>query len=134
MAAPEVSVTVNQEAWAQFARSADGPVGKALARAALDVQDQAKQLLSKPGSGRTYTRRSVTHRASAPGDPPAVNTGRLRSSITHRVAVDDQGVFAEVGSNVRYARFLELGTSKMAKRPFLRPALLTVAQRMWGRR
>jgi very-short-patch-repair endonuclease len=34
------------------------------------------------GAGRVYTRKGITHVASAPGDPPAVDTGRLRASIS----------------------------------------------------
>ena len=49
-----------------------------------------------------------------------VDTGNLRSSITHRVVSDEE---ARVGTNVDYAPWVEGGTSKMAAQPFLRPAL-----------
>ena len=49
-----------------------------------------------------------------------VDTGNLRSSITHRVASDEE---AHIGTNVEYAPYVEQGTSKMAAQPFLRPAL-----------
>ena len=49
-----------------------------------------------------------------------VDTGNLRSSLTHRVVSDDE---ARVGTNVDYAPWVEGGTSKMAAQPFLRPAL-----------
>ncbi len=41
---------------------------------------------------------------------PNVNTGRLRSSITHRVKQKKDEVQVEVGSNVKYASYLEYGT------------------------
>lgn len=47
-----------------------------------------------------------------------VDTGRLRNSITH---VSD-GESAYIGTNVEYASFVELGTSKMHARPYLKPA------------
>lgn len=48
-----------------------------------------------------------------------VDTGRLRNSISH-AQMDEK---AEViGSNVEYAPFVELGTRKMAAKPYLRPA------------
>lgn len=47
-----------------------------------------------------------------------VRTGRLRSSISH--ARDDNAAY--IGTNVEYAPYVELGTSKMKERPFLRPA------------
>lgn len=48
-----------------------------------------------------------------------VDTGRLRNSITHQQISSDTEV---VGSNVEYAPYVELGTSKMGARPFIRPA------------
>lgn len=48
-----------------------------------------------------------------------VDTGRLRNSITHQQESENVEV---IGSNVSYAVFVELGTSKMSARPFLRPA------------
>ena len=50
----------------------------------------------------------------------AVDTGNLRSSITHKVVSDEE---AHIGTNVDYAPYVERGTSKMAAQPFLRPAL-----------
>lgn len=51
----------------------------------------------------------------------AVDTGRLRNSITHEVAED--GLSAVVGTNVEYAPYVEFGTRRMRARPFLFPAL-----------
>ena len=47
-----------------------------------------------------------------------VDTGRLRNSITH--TYDEEGVY--IGTNVEYAPYVELGTSRMKARPFLKPA------------
>jgi len=60
---------------------------------------------------------------SAPGEPPAVDTGRLRASITHRVETEGEEIAGYVGTNVEYATDLEFGTSKMAERPFMIPAV-----------
>ena len=49
----------------------------------------------------------------------AVDTGRLRGSITH--TTDDE--YAYIGTNVEYAPYVELGASRMAARPFLRNAV-----------
>ena len=50
---------------------------------------------------------------------PQVQTGRLRSSITHEVG---QGEVA-IGTNVVYGKYLEFGTSRMPPYPFLFPAV-----------
>jgi len=50
---------------------------------------------------------------------PKVQTGRLRSSITHEVG---QGEVA-IGTNVYYGKYLEFGTSKMPPYPWLFPAV-----------
>lgn len=47
-----------------------------------------------------------------------VDTGRLRNSISH--AYDDDSAY--IGTNVEYAAFVELGTSRMKPRPYLKPA------------
>lgn len=53
-----------------------------------------------------------------------VDTGRLRSSIqTTAPRETSNGVAVRIGSNVNYARYVELGTRRMRAQPFLRPAL-----------
>jgi len=49
----------------------------------------------------------------------AVDTGRLRGSISH--ASDNDTAY--IGSNVEYAPYVEFGTYRMAARPFLRNAI-----------
>jgi HK97 gp10 family phage protein len=48
-----------------------------------------------------------------------VDTGNLRSSLDYNVKPDE----ARVGTNVEYSPYVEYGTVKMAKQPYLRPAL-----------
>lgn len=102
---------------------------KALTSCALIVEREAKESM-RPGDGIAYKRRSVIHIASSPGNPPAVDTGRLRASITHRLEWEAGGAAAYVGTSVEYARHLEFGTSKMEPRPFLRPAVLINRQKI----
>ncbi|CAN0502344.1 unnamed protein product, partial [Phaeothamnion confervicola] len=56
---------------------------------------------------------------SAAGEPPHVQTGRLRASV----AWERVGLIVRIGTNVIYGRWLELGTKKMAARPWLRRML-----------
>lgn len=51
-----------------------------------------------------------------------VDTGRLRNSITHQMQGDTSVV---IGSNVEYAKFVELGTSRRRATPYLKPAAET---------
>lgn len=61
---------------------------------------------------------------NASGRPgPNVITGRLRGSITWRPGEDEISPYVDVGTNVFYAPFVELGTSRAPAYPFLRPAL-----------
>lgn len=73
-------------------------------------------------TGTTYQKYNPrrTHRASSAGQPPATDTGRLVSSITQERTGKAE---AEVGSTVKYSKFLEFGTRDMDERPWLRPAL-----------
>lgn len=63
---------------------------------------------------------------SQPGDPPFVQTGHLRRSITFNVSSDRVLIGSSLqpeGSDHSYAWYLEMGTTKMEARPYLRPAL-----------
>jgi HK97 gp10 family phage protein len=51
-------------------------------------------------------------------------SGRLANSVTVETAPD--GLAATVGTDVAYGTYLELGTRRMAARPWLQPALLAL--------
>jgi len=53
---------------------------------------------------------------------PAVDTGRMRSSMTFRPNIAAKEVV--VGTNVEYAIFVTMGTWKMKKRPFMQNSIL----------
>ena len=59
------------------------------------------------------------HRASAPGQAPASDTGNLVSKIIVKQKTKN---VVNVESNADYSAFLEYGTSKMEARPFMLPA------------
>ena len=61
-----------------------------------------------------------THRASAPGEAPAIDTGNLRGSISVAMT-SPTSAMVSVGSE--HGIYLEYGTRKMAKRPYIRPAV-----------
>ena len=80
-----------------------------------------RSIQSGAKSGKTYKRYNPTrtHKASAPGEAPASDTGFLVSNIR----VKDQKDLVQVRSEASYSKFLEYGTSKMLARPFLFPAM-----------
>lgn len=59
------------------------------------------------------------HRPSAPGEAPNQDTGVLGNNIE---TVQVEPLRVQVTSNAPYSAPLEFGTSKMAARPFMRPA------------
>lgn len=83
------------------------------ANAIASIQGGAK-------SGRVYRKYNPnrTHQASAAGQAPATDTGRLVASVNMHFG----GNQAVVGTNVTYGPMLEFGTSNMAARPWLLPA------------
>lgn len=91
---------------------------------AKQVESDAKRsVLQGKKSGAVYKRRTVQHRASAPGEAPANDTGRLASSIVASLVRGANYAVVTAGKGVaKYATMLEFGTSKMAARPFLFPA------------
>lgn len=52
---------------------------------------------------------------------PGYVGGTLRNSIAHLVDVGSKTVY--IGTNVKYAPYVEMGTYKMTKKPYLKPAV-----------
>lgn len=89
-------------------------VGKALYAAGALIEIEAEI---------SITRGSVSgkhHVPSQPGEPPNRDTGVLDNNI-ETVRVEPLKV--ETSSNAPDSRELEFGTSRMAERPFMRPAV-----------
>lgn len=64
------------------------------------------------------------HHPSMPYNPPAIDSGDLRESLHWDVRDEGDRIVMEVGSIMteEYPAWLEKGTSRMAPRPWLRPA------------
>lgn len=93
-------------------------VRRGLAAWGLLITARAKELIQTgPKTGKFYG----SHQASAPGEAPASDTGRLVSSI--RWEFSGSGLSIRVTAGAQYAAYLEFGTSIMAARPFLRRAI-----------
>jgi len=88
------------------------------------VEKTAQESIKNKGTGRSYTRRGITHTASAPGQPPATDTGFLGQNITMNVKSMPNGtVVGQVISAAPYSKALEFGTTTIEARPFMQPAL-----------
>lgn len=104
----------------QLGAAAEQAVAETVFDVATDTHAFAVQGIQQgPKTGRVYRRGTVTHQASAPGQYPATDTGRLVSSV--RMLPDGETAYV-VGTNVQYGPMLEFGTSKMAARPWLLPS------------
>lgn len=98
----------------------------ALASAAAE-RDIGKALFAGGELIQTHAQRSITagavsgkgHVPSRPGEPPNQDTGVLANSIE---TTQPSTLRVLVTSNAGYSAALEFGTSKMAARPFMRPA------------
>ncbi len=78
---------------------------------------------SGKGGGRQYTRGDKTVSRSEPGQYPMTDTGRLQSSIEVKPTKPARKMTGRVGTKLEYGKYLEFGTSKMQKRPWLRRSL-----------
>jgi HK97 gp10 family phage protein len=84
--------------------------------------NSSKSMMEKPKSGRTYKIAGRTHIASSEGESPAILTGKLFDSVRVKTFGTDIE-FGAGGRGIGYAKYLEIGTSKMKKRPFILPAV-----------
>lgn len=102
-------------------------LGKSVVQALNLIETTAKRGMTDTTTDpdKAYPRQGGrrTHYASQDFDYPAVDTGRLRQSITHDVEQDGSTVIGRVGTNLVYGSYLETGTSKMNPRPWLKPSL-----------
>jgi phage gpG-like protein len=94
-----------------YAARATNEIEKTVMQYALIVEKTAKECFKVRGDESVYN------------EPPRVDTGRLRASITHR-SMRENGIFsAEIGTNVEYAADVEYGTSNTMPHPFMSYAL-----------
>jgi len=112
-----------QNATLAVQKAVEAELKKGLYASAKKVEGEAKRSITAGGkTGRIYKRRSVTHQASAPGEAPASDTGALVNR-GFRVEPEDTSLSVAVIVGTEYAKALEFGTTKMAARPFMFPAL-----------
>ena len=111
----------------------------------VELQIELREKLSQVGSGAGYfggaKKLGFYRTRSAPGEPPAVDTGTLRNSVqskpqyvagTGMTSIVLAGLVAGVNKDARIPRWLEYGTSRMKARPFIAPSLEAIRPSVAG--
>lgn len=94
-------------------------IDRALGELAVEIVMDAQTSMGSSPAGKSYTRRKKVHVASTAGNPPNPDTGTLRASLRFRKEANGR---YRVEDGTSYGYHLEVGTSRMGARPFLRPA------------
>lgn len=112
----EVTLKLNQTVPALLAQRANVIVHKV----GEDAIAHMIEGMERQGGGRLYRRHGHVHQASAPGEPPARDEGTLAGSIQ----MEDAGPAAvDITVGAAHGIFMEKGTSHIAPRPFVQPAI-----------
>ncbi len=92
------------------------------------VHETAIKLIQDNSRGKPQQRYNPKRvvKASKPGDAPNTDKGRLVQSI--KFDFQDNGLKGRIGTNLKYGRMLEFGTSKMEARPWLSTAVFLVSK------
>jgi HK97 gp10 family phage protein len=105
----------------EFELMVKSEMAKRLPLAGAVVVGEVKRLLGVQGRPSVASMKQGSRvTRSKPGEPPRWQTKTLRKSITQESVSNTE---ERVGTNVKYAKWLEGGTPNMAARPFLRPGL-----------
>jgi hypothetical protein len=114
-----------QRALKKLGKDAEAAVSKATVKAGLLLQgDIQKRIQRGPKTGAIYTRGNVSHQASAPGQSPATDTGRLVSNTLFKKT---SVMSVEVFNTLQYAPLLEFGTTNIDPRPAWIPAIQKIS-------
>lgn len=90
------------------------------------LPEQIEQALTAIGlTAETKAKEEVTRVVYDTPERGYIRTGNLRDRITNKVEMSENAVY--IGENLEYAPFVELGTSRMKPRPFLKPAIVNNA-------
>ncbi len=108
MARNGVKVTWDYSVERKFIKKLEDDINESMEICGVVLRDEVVKNISTP---------TRTHGPSLPGEFPHADSGTLKKSIFWNVA----NFVLTVGSTLKYAWFLEVGTSRMAPRPFLVP-------------
>lgn len=110
-----IMFTLSFQAWRRFTARRMPKVTTSWLRQIRDESRKAfrRGMTKGPHTGRIYSRRGGRrHQASASGEYPAKNSGRLLASLKAQSSPTE----AIIGTNAPYSRYLREGTKHMARR------------------
>jgi hypothetical protein len=119
----------------QFEQMLQKATADGLKRAGLFYQQRCQQAVSRPNTGKSVKikrrfpggnkrTRTIYPNSSKPGEPPRLRTGFGRKNIV--INYDPKGRWVRVGitQNAIYMFYLEVGTRRIARRPWLLRTLM----------
>lgn len=110
---------------------AERHVANAVNATGLELRTEiVKKYQKGPKTGAIYSRGTRFHQASAAGEAPATDTGRLASSVQYSRTGP---MSAEVGTDVKYGPMLEYGTINIQPRPNWVPSVENMKPKFRGR-
>jgi hypothetical protein len=95
-------------------------IKKAFHNYGSDITKELKRVIETgPRTGRVYIVKGIAHQASAPGEPPANQTGKLADSFNYKARMMELIVFSTAFSKegAPYPRYLDEGTKKKKMKP-----------------
>lgn len=115
-----VRITLNDR---ELIQALEKATADGLAVATEHYRDQLKIAVNKPNTGTPGRGRTIYNNSSKPGEPPRKRTGRGQRGIVREI--NRKKIAARVGvtRNAIYMFYLEMGTSRVARRPWLMSTL-----------
>jgi phage gpG-like protein len=121
-----------QDAIAAYGARAEQALADAINATGLELRGEIVRAYQRgPATGRVYEKYNPrrTHQASAAGEAPATDTGRLANGMVY----DRDGAAVVLSNSVSYAALLEYGTSRIDARQAWRPAVEAMRERFQAR-
>lgn len=101
----EISVRITRDDTPELMQKLDAALGRFVVKGIGYLDGEVKSAMAEPKTGKSYKRgKSGIHRASAPGESPASDSGNLIGSIQQIYPSTLEGL---LGTNVEYAIWLE---------------------------
>lgn len=121
--ADEFDVVLEMDVLERLINQTPQQLDRMVAAAAESALNEVKLgIAQSPATGRRYVRgkRGRVHIASSPGKPPRIDMSALINSLR---VINAGPMVRQIADGVDYGYHLEVGTSRMEPRPFMRPVL-----------